>query len=271
MAPIKPHWTQPSHPDVQEVIKASDTEFLTKSVSKVHLPPFAIFAKLSFPPCTFVKQPTYATVQCGRDKHFDLNSDLLYINHSCDPSLFFYPSTEWSMAQPFDCFCGASSCRGTISGARDMTRAQLQGVWLNGYILELLAERDAAVAAAASSAKLPSENGVKPEPEGTANEDPTAQALRHALELAEKTAEAARSALRSYTETLQNGSAAMAKVNGTTYVNGDSNGSNGKVTLDPLVNGTGEFGAAAARRGPTSRELSGEMDGDTKSNVVSAN
>ncbi|ROT43427.1 hypothetical protein SODALDRAFT_305473 [Sodiomyces alkalinus F11] len=276
MAPLKPHWTQPSHPDVQEVIKASDTEFLTKSVSKVTLPPFAVFAKMSFPPCSFVEEPTYATVQCGRDKHFNLNSDLLYINHSCDPSLifdtgnfnvlvgpkglkpgdeltFFYPSTEWSMAQPFDCFCGAPSCRGTISGARDMTKAQLEGVWLNGHVLELLAERDAAPISAPP----------------TTCEDATAQALRHALEHAEKAAEAALSALRSYTETLQIGSSAVAaKVNGTTYTN-DSNGINGKAKLNLAVNGTGEFGATAARRGPTSRELSGEMGGDTKSDVSS--
>lgn len=87
MAPIKPHWVQPSHPDVQEVIIVSETEFTTKSISKVALPPFALFAKLEFPPCTVATVPTYATVQMGRDKHLDLNSDLLYINHSCEPSL----------------------------------------------------------------------------------------------------------------------------------------------------------------------------------------
>ncbi|CCF40491.1 hypothetical protein CH063_11049 [Colletotrichum higginsianum] len=82
MAPLTPHWTQPSHPDVQEVVKASETEFLTKSFSKVSLPPFAVFAKMSFPPCDLADEPTYATVQCGKDKHLNLNSDLLYINHS---------------------------------------------------------------------------------------------------------------------------------------------------------------------------------------------
>lgn len=30
---------------------------------------------------------TYATVQIGHDEHVNLNSDLLYINHSCEPSL----------------------------------------------------------------------------------------------------------------------------------------------------------------------------------------
>jgi hypothetical protein len=86
MAPIKAHWAQPSHLDIQEVI-INDAEFTTKSISKVTLPPWALFAKLDFPPCTHAAEPTYATVQYGRDKHLDLNSDLLYINHSCEPSL----------------------------------------------------------------------------------------------------------------------------------------------------------------------------------------
>jgi hypothetical protein len=91
MAPIKPHWVQPSHPDIQEVI-INEAEFTTKSISKIALPPFGLFAKLEFPPCTVAAEPTYATVQMGRDRHLDLNSDLLYINHSCEPSLVSIPS-----------------------------------------------------------------------------------------------------------------------------------------------------------------------------------
>ena len=49
--------------------------------------PFGLFAKMAFPPCTRAMVPTYATVQMGRDAHLNLNSDLVYINHSCEPSL----------------------------------------------------------------------------------------------------------------------------------------------------------------------------------------
>jgi hypothetical protein len=68
---------------------------MIKSYSKIQLPPFGVFAKLEFPPCTTAEKPTYATVQMGRNEHLNLNSDLLYINHGCDPSLvgsgiFFY-------------------------------------------------------------------------------------------------------------------------------------------------------------------------------------
>jgi len=87
MAPLTPHWAQPSHPSIQKVIVNNKKEFTTKSISTVTLAPYALVAKLSFPPCTKADKPTYATVQMGWDEHLDLNSDLVYINHSCDPSL----------------------------------------------------------------------------------------------------------------------------------------------------------------------------------------
>lgn len=85
--PLKPHWQQPSHPEIQEVIFGTAGEFSSKSVSKVKVAPFGVFADMSFPPCTLVEKSTYATVQISRDKHIMLNSDLLYLNHSCEPSL----------------------------------------------------------------------------------------------------------------------------------------------------------------------------------------
>jgi hypothetical protein len=82
---------QPSHPDVQSVI-VNEAAFASKSTSKVHLPPFAVYAKINFPPCTVAGGASYATVQVGKAKHIDLNSDLLFINHSCEPSLVSLPS-----------------------------------------------------------------------------------------------------------------------------------------------------------------------------------
>ncbi|RSL66256.1 hypothetical protein CEP54_003843 [Fusarium duplospermum] len=247
MAPLVPHWKQPSHPDIQEVVVVNAEEFTTKSISRVSLPPFAVFAKFDFPPCTPANEPTYATVQTGRDTHLNLNSDLLYINHSCEPTLlfdvgnlnvlvgpkgikpgdeltFFYPSTEWHMAQPFDCLCGTPTCRGRIAGARDMTEAQLDGVWLNGHIIQLRAEQEAARIARSA--------------------DPTVNALHEAVVHAEKVLEAARLALRTYT--------------------GNAHAQNGNGIITPkFANGTLGKVAGSEHRGPTSRELSGEMGGDT--------
>lgn len=86
MTPVKPHWTQPSHPDIQQVI-VNEAAFSSKSLSRVSLTPGAIYAKLDFPPCSIAPGPSYASVQMGRDGHLLLNSDLMYINHSCEPSV----------------------------------------------------------------------------------------------------------------------------------------------------------------------------------------
>jgi hypothetical protein len=105
-------------------------------------------------------------VQTGRDSHIELNSDLVFCNHSCEPSLnfdmarmevrvvddralkvgdaltFFYPSSEWEMDQAFECTCGALGCKRVIEGAKALSREVLQGYWLNAHIEELLKERD---------------------------------------------------------------------------------------------------------------------------------
>jgi len=90
-----------------------------------------------------------------------------------DELTFFYPSTEWSMAEPFDCWCGAErvrrglgvlggplvngherspaahrafsvprrrQCLGRISGAADMPVAALARYYINAHIRELATE-----------------------------------------------------------------------------------------------------------------------------------
>ncbi|KAL6854135.1 hypothetical protein J3F83DRAFT_497068 [Trichoderma novae-zelandiae] len=181
MSPLKPSWKQPSHPEIQQVI-VSNADFMTKSISKVTLPPLGLFANLEFPPCEMADEATYATVQMGRDKHLSLNSDLLYVNHSCEPSLhfdmgnmrivagpkglqpgdeltFFYPSTEWSMAQPFNCFCGKPTCKKVITGAKDMPSHLLQGLWLNDHIHGLLKEQELLRDAGQQNGPLPEDGG----------------------------------------------------------------------------------------------------------------
>lgn len=144
-----------------------------------------------------------------------------------DELTFFYPSTEWSMAQPFTCLCGHQSCRGTISGAKDMTARQLEGTWLNGHIRELLEEQASNTSTA---------------------EDPTTRALQDALVQAEKVVEAARLAVRTYASSSSQKNDAAKTIAKT----------NGFATAQDVG-----FAEALNRRGPTSRELSGEMGGDT--------
>lgn len=132
------------------------------------------------------------------------------------------------MAQPFQCLCNTSACRGTISGASQMNESQLQGLWLNNHIREMLTER--------SSSNGMSGNGA------VVASDPTAKALRDAVTHAEKVVDAARVALETYVVNAQ--------------VNGSKQLQSAQSAKLAARNGLD-------RRGPTSRELSGEMSGDT--------
>ncbi len=114
--------------------------------------------------------PTYLTVQTDADTHILLAPEhLQYINHSCNPNvffdtgrmeiralraiapgdeiMFFYPSTEWTMDRPFDCLCGSSACLGRIAGADQLDSAALERHVFNQHILDRLAERASPVEA----------------------------------------------------------------------------------------------------------------------------
>ncbi|KAH6586087.1 hypothetical protein BASA50_000792 [Batrachochytrium salamandrivorans] len=110
-------------------------------------------------------RPTWASIQVARDTHAEIRSELLFMNHSCDPSThvdtsrmrviaartiapgdeitFFYPSTEWDMAQPFTCHCGAVACLHRITGSRIMSLDSLANRFINHHIRVLMDERDA--------------------------------------------------------------------------------------------------------------------------------
>src|SRR5690349_14910341 len=133
----------------------------------------AFFAQRSYEPGQVIadfsageikSEPTYLTVQVGIDKHIMLQPEhLQYINHSCDPNVFFdthsmkvvalkpiqegdemtffYPSTEWDMAQPFKCHCGSSNCLGEIRGAAHIDPLILKTYTLTRFIQQQLHDR----------------------------------------------------------------------------------------------------------------------------------
>ncbi|MBX9784110.1 MAG: SET domain-containing protein-lysine N-methyltransferase [Chitinophagaceae bacterium] len=103
------------------------------------------------------KQPSKYTVQVANDQHIILSPEFLqYINHSCNPNVFFntstmeltalqpitpgdeftffYPSTEWDMAEPFNCLCGSANCLGVIKGAKNIAPAVLDTYKLTNFI-----------------------------------------------------------------------------------------------------------------------------------------
>lgn len=115
-----------------------------------------------------------------------------------------------------------------------MSREQLSGNWLNAHIRSLLEERDNSLTTSApSTAQITNSSDPK---------DATEAALQLALKQAKKMVSAAQHALNIY-QSLHGTSNGAEKLE----INGGENGG---------VNG-------GKRRGVTSRELSGEMGGDT--------
>jgi hypothetical protein len=119
-----------------------------------------------FSAAAILKQPTYLTVQVGEDEHIHLNPEYLqYINHSCQPNVlfntntmqlecvapikvgdelcFFYPATEWSMAQPFECLCGTPNCIKQIQGAKYLSKALLANYKHTSFIEQMLQTKSA--------------------------------------------------------------------------------------------------------------------------------
>jgi hypothetical protein len=145
-------------------VERSEKAFGSRAVSLVDLPAGALFARIS---TATPGTKAYSSVQISENDHIELNSELVYCNHSCAPSLifdmskfevrvvpnrdlskgdvltFWYPSSEWEMAQPFDCACMTKNCRGLISGAKDMDEQVLRQYWLNEHIKRMLGARNA--------------------------------------------------------------------------------------------------------------------------------
>ena len=107
---------------------------------------------------------TYLTVQTAAGSHITLMPEFLqYINHSCAPNVFFdtfamqlicitpmqpgdefvffYPSTEWEMAQPFVCNCGNAGCLQLINGASHLSITTLSKYKLTDFIRQQVKQK----------------------------------------------------------------------------------------------------------------------------------
>ncbi len=133
----------------------------------------ALFAAVAFQPGDVItkfsadkiqKYATYLTVQTGTNRHITLMPEFLqYINHSCSPNAFFnttsmelvclqpiqpgdeftffYPSTEWEMAQPFVCNCGTAACIQLINGASHLSVETLSKYKLTDFIRQQVKQK----------------------------------------------------------------------------------------------------------------------------------
>jgi hypothetical protein len=144
-------------------VERSEKAFGSRAISLIDLPAGSLFAKITkATPST----KAYTSVQISENAHIELNSEIVFINHSCAPSVifdmsrfevrvskerdlkkgdaitFFYPSSEWEMAQHFECTCGEGVCVGVVQGAGLMDEGVLRRYWLNGHIERLLAAKN---------------------------------------------------------------------------------------------------------------------------------
>lgn len=120
--------------------------------------------------------PTRYSVQIGLNSHIDLPTDhqhdeildrffWRFMNHSCDPNSvirgrevfartcidawnevrFDYNTTEYDMAEPFDCRCGSPSCAGQVRGFKWLTRQRQEALrpWLADHLLARLDRAEA--------------------------------------------------------------------------------------------------------------------------------
>ncbi|HMG67755.1 MAG TPA: SET domain-containing protein-lysine N-methyltransferase [Chitinophagaceae bacterium] len=111
-----------------------------------------------------LQTPSYLTVQVNETEHICLQPSFLqYINHSCSPNVcfdtttfkviclqpikrgdelsYFYPSTEWAMAQPFQCVCGFDNCLGYIQGASYLSKELISSYRFTDFIFQKLTNK----------------------------------------------------------------------------------------------------------------------------------
>lgn len=95
-------------------------------------------------------EPSRMTIQVDVAAHIELEPTWLrFLDHSCAPNVavdvvrgevvvvspiapgealaYFYPSTEWAMAEPFVCRCRAPACLGIVAGASQLEPERLSG------------------------------------------------------------------------------------------------------------------------------------------------
>jgi hypothetical protein len=80
-------------------------------------------------------------------EHLPIEGPFAYLEHACQPNTrvdvaartvvarrpiapgerltFFYPSTEWAIAERFACRCGQPGCLGSMGGARDLPAGEV--------------------------------------------------------------------------------------------------------------------------------------------------
>ncbi|KAI9239429.1 hypothetical protein MVEG_00698 [Podila verticillata NRRL 6337] len=151
---------KPTHPGLFEIVHAEGS-FNSELVASKGFKKGEVICAIKG---TIPGPKKYTSVQVSKDLHIELNSDLVFLNHSCNPSVsldtdkmqliavvdlhrgdpltFFYPSSEWEMDQAFECRCGATQCMKSIQGAKFLSKEAMSRYFVTSHIQQLLNERD---------------------------------------------------------------------------------------------------------------------------------
>ncbi|MCC6275005.1 MAG: SET domain-containing protein-lysine N-methyltransferase [Leptospiraceae bacterium] len=138
----------------------NDANFGYRLVTRKPIPKNTIF--FDFKDHKTVGEPNYKTIQVNQSEHVEDFGVLAFMNHNCEPNViidsknyhciaskdieadeeltFFYPSTEWAMAQEFQCKCSSEKCIGLVSGASTLPINVLSRYYINQHIIEMINE-----------------------------------------------------------------------------------------------------------------------------------
>jgi hypothetical protein len=103
------------------------------------------------PVLQIARRPSVDTLQLSEGFHYRSSVGMVCMNHSCDPNgyirfddltycalrdvsageelTFNYCTTEYELAQPFQCACGSPNCYGLVRGARFLDSGQLDRIY----------------------------------------------------------------------------------------------------------------------------------------------
>ncbi|KAG0373853.1 hypothetical protein BGX24_011162 [Mortierella sp. AD032] len=81
----------------------------------------------------------YTSVQVSKDLHIELNSDLVFLNHSCDPSVSL--DTDKMQLIAAKDIKKAQKCSKSIQGAKFLSTETMDRYFVVSHIAELLKER----------------------------------------------------------------------------------------------------------------------------------
>lgn len=155
----KPEFKSISKHDIAEVMVTSDNNQKSLHALKNFKAGDVV---CGFDAKEYFTEANYLTIQIETKKHISLYPEFLqFTNHSCNPNIFFntttmqvvalrnieindelcffYPSSEWEIAQPFLCFCGSKNCLININGAAGLSIEVLKNFRLTDYIHSMLA------------------------------------------------------------------------------------------------------------------------------------